>query len=91
MNANFLLESVFNLKEEMAKMAADNRAVSDRNHSNDIRTLALLKAIVGEIVLAEPDAKARMNKRLDKLLLLHRDDDVFCTGIKEAARVVAVA
>ncbi|WP_332879646.1 hypothetical protein [Massilia sp. S19_KUP03_FR1] len=69
----------------------DNLENNARHQRNDMRTLALLKAIAGELVYADPTAKARIHNHLDHLLLLHGDDENFCNEIKEAMKATSAA
>lgn len=91
MEAKFIADSIRDLNNHINSILKDNRAATKRNQRNDMRTLALLKVITGEIVEADPTAKARMHSHLDQLLLLHGDDEAFCDGIKQAVQVVDAA
>lgn len=91
MEDKFLTDTILNLNKHVNSILKDNLAATKRNQRNDMRTLALLKAIVGEIVDADPTSKARMHSHLDQLLLLHGDDAAFCDGIKQAVQVIASA
>ena len=88
MDSKLLLETIRDMNKNISGILESNVEANTRHHRSDMRSLALLKAIVAEIVRADPTAKARMHRSLDQLLMLHGDDKIFCDGIKEAVKVV---
>ncbi|RYF48866.1 MAG: hypothetical protein EOO38_09190 [Cytophagaceae bacterium] len=88
MDENFFTDRIHDLHNTINSILKNNLKLIRSNQQHDARTLALLKVLAEEIVLADPTSKARMHNRLDQLLLLHGDDQAFCDGVKQAVKVI---
>lgn len=90
MPQNELEKTVIDLTVQINAILKDSLEIKKTNFRNDIRNLALLKALTSEIIKADPAAKARIFTYLDKLIL-HGDDDLFSEGIKQAVAIITAA
>jgi hypothetical protein len=79
-NHDSLAKAVQELQRNVQSILKENIAATKLNHRNDIRTIVLLKALAGEIVLAQPTARA-----------LHGNDSLTCGAIKSAIEIVTAA
>jgi hypothetical protein len=76
------------INEQINGLSKNALEATRHGYRSEMRNLALLKAIVGEIIYADPDAKIRMAARLD-LYLLHCDEEDACAGIKQAVTILS--
>jgi hypothetical protein len=90
-NHDSLAKAVQELQRNVQSILKENIAATKLNHRNDIRTIVLLKALAGEIVLAQPTARARIYAHLDEMMLLHGNDSLTCGAIKSAIEIVTAA
>lgn len=88
MDEKYFTDRIQDLSDTINSVLKNNLKLIRINQQHDARTLALLKVLIEEIVVADPTSKVRMHNRLDQLLLLHGDDQAFCDGVKQAATLI---